>query len=226
MSATYQLFFGTDSQFGGIPPGGRGAGWTFQGTVDGGEALLVAGDGETITTSTGNGDRHFRCVPWLGNIATLAALLGATGQIISVSLVTVHRRQGVTLDDTAHISVKTQIEQPANGTIVDVAYLQGDALYDTTFVTWTTRELFLDPTGARWTPTLLSTAVFDLYLTDFGGGFHPFFSNYLVDQFYLQVTYSPTGGPFPVPTAGVGGVTGCNADLAPAALPANYGENV
>lgn len=217
---TYTMPFAIDSSAQGIPTGdgGRGVGWNVVGDTDYGRAVLTASDGRSILNQiVGVQKPRIRFwANWL-NVAELTGLVGATGSIYSVTPIALHRRQGVSLVDTAPVPVIATIENPAGANLTTIWSFD---LLSTTYVTTTGPAYTAAPDGTPWTGAALLTTEFSLQLIDVNGGFHPYASQYEVDWFYLSIDYA--GAPSPFPTA-AGGGQACASELTPSAVSAGHG---
>lgn len=223
--ATFNLPFAFDSSARGIPTGdtGRGTGWFVVGDTDYARAISVAGDGKVVQEQiTGVQKPRIRFWANLPDIITLTNLLNTTcsggassapGVINSVTPVAVHKRTAITTLDTAPVPVLATIENPPD---VNLTTIWSFSLVDTTFVTTVGPAFSSAPDGSLWTISSLIATEFSLTLVDgpqninpITFSLHPYQSQYVVDQFYLQIDYYV---PSPFPTA-AGGGQGCSTDF-------------
>lgn len=212
----------------GIPPGdtGRGGGWFVVGDTDYGRAVLTAGDGKIIQVQiTGVQKPRIRFLPSQASLASLTTLLGLTcdglpssslGQVYGVTPFAVHRRQRISTVDTAPVPVIATMEQPANSNLSTIWSFD---LLDESFVTTTGPTSSTDPLGALWTIGSIAATEFSLQLIDTNGGFHPYASLYIVDQFALTVDYT-VPATFPI---SVGGGQACSNTFDPSAAGTGHG---
>lgn len=183
---------------------------------DYGRAVFAAGDGQVCSAQSSQVVQpRLRFAPNAANMAELA-LLVAGGTILSVTAVAQHRRNPITVADTAPVPVRATAERPSN---TNLTTLWDISLASQVFVTQQGPEMLTEPGGGLWTPDLLQATEFSLEMQAVPSG-HPYINQYFVDWYYLLVTYATACLPFPTPA---GGGQACTDTTTPVTVPAGYG---